>query len=459
MEGYRLCLFGGFRLFLPNGKPAPITMRKAKGLIAILASSSGQSLGRAKLQDALWPDSSLPMQQASLRQALAHIRKTVTPDFVVSTREGCRIGPNVRLSCDYGDLSTSNDSVARDSNSVFLPEFHEPWFVRQRNTLASAHGETFDEALPIGTSLTDGLLALMRWYLSTKPSKALEMLRDHADIVVGIAPNVLVPILDEGLKGTSRTNPVFGWGLFWKGICTSSSQSITVGSHYFRSAQQYGIDHKDRELQIRATCSLSAVQGLSGKLEPASRQLLHLDGVVKPGAPSYGIYTSTLGVVSMHKGCISDGLGYVEQAHESIGCSALEAHRYQALKAVYLSTSGRDNEATDLLVVSEKFARESGNVIVSCLVQLSKGQVLLNQGSPAVAAGVFRSLAKLASISGNGHFELYARESLALASWRIRDMESVRSEMKTAKRIRAALGLGFTPWDCDRLGELAQQPN
>lgn len=456
MEGFRLCLFGGFRLFLPDGLPAPISMRKARGLIAILATCPGQSLNRAKLQDALWPESSLPMQQASLRQALAHIRKTISPDFVVSTRDVCRIGPNVRLSCDYADWSISEDSETEVPKGVFLPEFHEPWFARQRKMLGNAHGESLHEAHPIGTTLTDGLLALLRWYLSTQPSKTLELLRDHADIVVGIAPNVLMPILDEGLMATKRTEPVFGWGLFWKGICISASQNMTSGSRYFRSAQQYGIDHKDRELQIRATCSLSAIQGLSGKLEPASKQLLHLDGAVKRGAPSYAIYSSTLGVVLTHTGRNSDGLRYVEQAQESAGCTALEAHRYQALQAVYLSTSGRDREATDLLTAPEKFARESGNVLVSFLVQMTKGQVMLNQGSPAGAARVFDGLARLASTHGNAHFELYARESLALASWRIGDTESARSEVRKAKRIRAAVGLGFTPWDRDRLGELAQ---
>jgi DNA-binding SARP family transcriptional activator len=72
-----LTLLGGFRARLDAGLPVVLATRKAQALLAYLASPLGQAHPRDKLASLLWGDMRQPQARASLRQALAAIRRVV----------------------------------------------------------------------------------------------------------------------------------------------------------------------------------------------------------------------------------------------------------------------------------------------------------------------------------------------------------------------------------------------
>jgi DNA-binding SARP family transcriptional activator len=76
MSGLRLRLLGGFELCsAATGAPVPLPARKPALLLAYLALRPHQVQGRDKLAGLFWGDSGEAQARASLRQALAVLRR------------------------------------------------------------------------------------------------------------------------------------------------------------------------------------------------------------------------------------------------------------------------------------------------------------------------------------------------------------------------------------------------
>ena len=77
MAKIRIILLGGLELAWSGRAGAVSLPRKAKALVAYLASHGGQPQSREKLADLLWGDSGEKHARMSLRQALRTIRKAL----------------------------------------------------------------------------------------------------------------------------------------------------------------------------------------------------------------------------------------------------------------------------------------------------------------------------------------------------------------------------------------------
>src|SRR3954471_24678678 len=89
MSGLRLKLLGGFELRPASGAPIPLSARKPALLLAYLALRQGQPQGRDKLAGLFWGDSGEAQARASLRQALADLRRRLGPhEGLIQAPEG-----------------------------------------------------------------------------------------------------------------------------------------------------------------------------------------------------------------------------------------------------------------------------------------------------------------------------------------------------------------------------------
>src|SRR5262245_14831194 len=70
-------LLGGFELRSGHGRDAPPSGRKVRALLACLALSAGKPWPREKLMALLWSDRGEEQARASLRQALAELRRAL----------------------------------------------------------------------------------------------------------------------------------------------------------------------------------------------------------------------------------------------------------------------------------------------------------------------------------------------------------------------------------------------
>src|SRR3954451_2604788 len=89
MSGLRLKLLGGFELRPGSGAPIPLPARKPALLLAYLALRQGQPQGRDKLAGLFWGDRGEVQARASLRQALADLRRRLGPhEGLIQAPEG-----------------------------------------------------------------------------------------------------------------------------------------------------------------------------------------------------------------------------------------------------------------------------------------------------------------------------------------------------------------------------------
>lgn len=89
---------------LESGSDSPaLPARKSEALLAILAIRPGVTLGREKLISLLWPEVPEPQGRTSLRQALGHLRKVLSPEAVVSTADKVYLDP-ARVWADTAEL-------------------------------------------------------------------------------------------------------------------------------------------------------------------------------------------------------------------------------------------------------------------------------------------------------------------------------------------------------------------
>ena len=112
----RVCLLGGFEV-RRGRRPITLPTRKCMGLLAVLALRPGTRVGRERLSDLLWSRSAPAQARASLRQALAMLRRALVAegvDVLESLGDGVRLRPG-SVPVDTEDLETALDRNSPDS--------------------------------------------------------------------------------------------------------------------------------------------------------------------------------------------------------------------------------------------------------------------------------------------------------------------------------------------------------
>jgi DNA-binding SARP family transcriptional activator/Tfp pilus assembly protein PilF len=121
--GVRLWLLGGFRLEDEDGRPIPISLRKAEALLAYLAVSAGQSASRQTLAALLWSDFAQARARQSLRQVVSALGKTLrccgTPVLRV-TDQAVSLEPGAVL-VDTLELARLTDEGSPESLAAAVP--------------------------------------------------------------------------------------------------------------------------------------------------------------------------------------------------------------------------------------------------------------------------------------------------------------------------------------------------
>ena len=146
-----LCLLGRFRIVGPAGEDLTPKGSKTQGLVALLALSPGRTCARVWLQDHLWSDRGRAQGAASLRQALAELRKTLGPHgaAMIADRRSVALDQNL-ISVDI-----DADGAAQNSQDELLQgidisdEEFEDWLRHQRTLRAksSASGTPKEPAI------------------------------------------------------------------------------------------------------------------------------------------------------------------------------------------------------------------------------------------------------------------------------------------------------------------------
>jgi hypothetical protein len=458
---WSLKMLGSFELRDPDGSLVVLSTRKVQRLLAILALSPGHSVTRTELQTELWSDASADKQQASLRQALKMLRKSLGEDAITSTRDRCELSRSFPLECDAAEceMLISRPDLPRPEVEYdeFMPDAFEPWFVRKRaryrQAFSSSSGKGYgDSNLPLL-----GLLSLMRWYADTDPPKALQLMRDHGHLIQGIPPRELQPVIENAIAGTPPDHPLLGWAFLWRGLCIMNTKDLSAGEVFLRRAFELGKMHGDEALQVEAGANLAAGQIVSGKALAAERTVAMVRGVAEQTRDKYLMSRSysIAGINLVHQGQVENGLRMMEQAHREIESSTTEHAQLEVLRALFMATAGYSEAALDVLEGPERLASQSGHWNITEISLLTRALIAVREREPDLAIGLLQDLVVRTSSAHSAHLEIYAREALALVTWRKAEKSATVEQLKTSGKLRRALGMGMTEWDRSRLEELA----
>lgn len=88
-----LTLFGGVSVRDASGTDIPLTSRKAKGLLAFLASPPGTARSREEIAALLWSDRAEAQARASLRQVLSALRRDLGEDALLMDQNTVALNP------------------------------------------------------------------------------------------------------------------------------------------------------------------------------------------------------------------------------------------------------------------------------------------------------------------------------------------------------------------------------
>jgi TolB-like protein/DNA-binding SARP family transcriptional activator/Flp pilus assembly protein TadD len=159
-----LRLFGTFSLILPDGHDLPITSKKNRALLAILALSPGGQAKRDRLCELLWGDRGDEQARSSLRQSFAVMRKELgeAEPLVLQTREDIILlripGVNVDT-VEFLGLSKLSDAASlRKASELYSGEFLADTSVRDpafEDWLAAARRRLENQAIGVFEKLTE----------------------------------------------------------------------------------------------------------------------------------------------------------------------------------------------------------------------------------------------------------------------------------------------------------------
>lgn len=172
-QTYRVELFGGLRVFHPDGRSVKFRTRKTAALFAYLAHCRDTAQPREVLVDMFWPESNLDSGRQSLRMALSALRSTLEPDpswsgkIVDSDRTTVRLRNVVSDVAEFeGAIEETEDVtvLARALKLVkgpLLSGFDDSWIVAQWLRLEEAYAQAAVRLMELSTNSEDRKRALI----------------------------------------------------------------------------------------------------------------------------------------------------------------------------------------------------------------------------------------------------------------------------------------------------------
>ncbi|HZT43671.1 MAG TPA: AAA family ATPase [Chthonomonadaceae bacterium] len=157
---WRICLFGRLRVEREGQEILHFRKQKTGALLAYLAYFQDRTHPREELIDLFWQEADLDSGRASLRTALAALRRVlepprVAPDSILrADRNAIQLSPEA-VSTDVAEFEAALRSAASTSDAAerarllaqavglyrgpLLSAFHEPWVVRERQRLEQVY--------------------------------------------------------------------------------------------------------------------------------------------------------------------------------------------------------------------------------------------------------------------------------------------------------------------------------
>ncbi len=453
---WQLKTVGDYVLSDPSGNVVQLRTKKVEGLLATLAFAPNRQLTRSEIQQLLWPDKTLAKSQASLRQAVALLKKAIGAHSVSAGRKYIGLDAGFRMIVDA--LSGTNFVIT----SAFLEAHSGPWKSAIESKLFSRTSGVSLRADLGADDLTsapfDSLLNLVRWYSTESPVQALRLLRDHRSLVLGISPNELGEPIDRLLTKIDPVEPLYGWGLFYKGWTAIGTDSLIKAHGYFAKAIHPQYSREDFVLQSESATYLGIIEICLNAIDRASETLALATNLASNSKDilQKSKAQNALGTLKLHDGAVPEALKDMIASEQMAESNPLALATQMSLRSLYLAIEGRVDESVKGFDFVGETAGQTGHYQINRTIEMTNGFRYLAEGENDNALLSFRRLSHNAESGNSTHFRIYGLEGEALALWKQKHPTEAKRKLSEALELRREIKMKFTLWDQKRLGELWQ---
>jgi len=325
-SGWRIHLFGKFRLVDPSQRVIELKSRRLEALLAVLVIESPRGVSRSDLTQFLWPKSE---SKHGLRQAIYELKAHLGPETIVSTPSWCRLSEKFHFESDY-----ENPSL-RDS-SVFLPGAEGEWFDAQRLEI--------ELQAPAREASSDPIFASLKWLAHWDERSFFQLLQTTPNLVRGIDFSEL----KELVQIANRKAPeVRGWSLYWKGV---AEEDLSICAGYLAQAFEHARLSQDDGLASEVALELGKVYARQAKAKHAYRVCqVAVDIAEHSQTPQAKANRLRLqGIVNCYFGESPKGILDLESSERHVE-DTLGRALARMSRAYFLASAGRTDDALDLL--------------------------------------------------------------------------------------------------------------
>ena len=220
--------------------------RRAADVVKLLALAPGHRMHRARVMDALWPDSDAEAAGTNLRKALHFARRALGDDQAISNEQGVLVlGRDTRVTTDVeafeaasrraldsGDATACRAAAELYAGDLLPDDLYEPWITERRTELRRRRldvlrtGAMWQELAEADPTDEQAARTLMRGHLEAgerrEAIRRFERLRSalHDDLGIGPDP-ATVALYEEVLavegapqpSARERTHALLAWAL------------------------------------------------------------------------------------------------------------------------------------------------------------------------------------------------------------------------------------------------------
>ncbi len=421
----------------------------------MLTLKRGAAMLRSEIAEALWPASDPAKQLVNLRQALVHVREAVGDDgLVTASRDICRLAIH-EVNCPDLESIDQHEPIY----GAVLPEMTESWFDDFRpGPFGSSKGSHATAmAWEREHAAAASLLDVLDWSLLYRPRATLEITRAAPELAQGAAPARMVSIIDACLAVTKASDPLYGWGIYQRGVAIGMMGETLRGIEQLSVARDHAIHHRDAALIIESSFYLSGYRLVVGERAEAVTCLAEAQELAG------GALTATsrirlrhgLGLALVHSGQGTRGLQELRKACEMCGehAAPLERAYVYANSAWLEATCGEPSRAASLVEKLEKMEAAKAWRIALTSMLASASLALIDGNETRTKEVAERVLATSERYSAPG-FTIYAHEILARLADKQCDPMEARRQLEASERLRKSAGLQYTAWDRHRLKPL-----
>lgn len=405
--GWRLRLFGEFRLISPGGAAVDLRNQKCEALLAVLAANP-EGVEREFAASAIWPGKPKENRQESLRQAIAIIRRLAGQELIHSDRSRVRLSNMV--SSDFGNPGMRAGG--------FMPGHDGEWFDQMRAELSET------EQAP--DSVVNQFLGTLRWCASSDPRALFSLFKASPSLVRGIPLAEILCLLNDAQVPEELRATAY----YWHGVVQDDLEQSAIS---LRKALSRAIRGEEWGLASDACFEIGKVYCRTGQWDRALRVADAADEVSSRAntVPSRINAARLRGTLLVHAGRTKIGLAMLRESADLVQ-DPVRRGIIDATQAWFEAASGCHGQAWRSMEAAEGIWRDTGHSQVYVLNSMTSAVLGIYSSSRT------RAIANLERISGELHakgvtqFAAYADEFLA----KLHELDG--NEVAAAARARSA---------------------